>query len=331
MSDLRPVRAGGPADLLALVPRLLGFHPDESVVVLTIGDARQPFHARVDLDGADADDLLEHLCGVAVRGGVTRMAVVVYSGDADLARAAGETLAARLVAVGVEPVCLVRADGTRWWPLDAGPGAVGTAYDLSCHPLTAEGVLEGAVVLSSRQELADSLVGDGSEASQVSELADAVLARLAHAVADRGTAIARDQLATEARWVGRRLRRFLEDRRRLDLHDVARLLVLTSLFLEIRDVALAEMSHPNAARQVELWRDVVRRAPVRFRAAPATLLGFAAWLSGNGALAWCAVDRAQDADPGYELARVLAEALAGAVPPWAWRPLPAAAPTVLED
>ena len=64
----------------------------------------------------------------------------------------------------------------------------------------------------------------------------------------------------------------------------------------------------------------MRRAPVHLRAAPAALLGFAAWLSGDGALAWCAVERAQEAEPGYGLAGLL-HALAGAVPPSAWEPL----------
>jgi len=66
----------------------------------------------------------------------------------------------------------------------------------------------------------------------------------------------------------------------------------------------------------------VRRAPPDLRAAPATLLGFAAWLSGNGALAWCAVDCAQQCDPDYSLAALLADALAGAIPPSVWRPFP---------
>jgi hypothetical protein len=91
------------------------------------------------------------------------------------------------------------------------------------------------------------------------------------------------------------------------------------------------MSQANAAGHVDLWRDVVRRAPAQVRAAPAALLGFAAWLSGNGALAWCAVDCAQEADPGYSLAGLLTQALTGAVPPSAWRPFPAEALTAFQD
>jgi hypothetical protein len=41
-------------------------------------------------------------------------------------------------------------------------------------------------------------------------------------------------------------------------------------------------------------------------------------LQGNGALAWCAVDRARQADPDQPLAALVADALEGAVPPTAW-------------
>jgi Domain of unknown function (DUF4192) len=61
---------------------------------------------------------------------------------------------------------------------------------------------------------------------------------------------------------------------------------------------------------------------VGLRAPAATLLGFSAWLSGDGALAWCAVERALDADPGYSLASLLTQLLAGAVPPSSWQPIP---------
>jgi hypothetical protein len=150
-----------------------------------------------------------------------------------------------------------------------------------------------------------------------------VVTRLARAVdAPLGRAAARHHLGLEGRWVRHRVSRFLQDAARLDAHDVARLATLLAVSLEVRDVAWAEMSHDNAASHVDLWRDVVRRVPVDLRAAPAALLGFAAWLSGDGALAWCAVECAQEASPGYGMAGLLTQALAGAVPPSAWRPIP---------
>ncbi|MFM9735908.1 DUF4192 family protein, partial [Streptomyces niveiscabiei] len=69
-------------------------------------------------------------------------------------------------------------------------------------------------------------------------------------------------------------------------------------------------------------RDVVRRSPLEALAPAAALLAFAAWLTGDGALAWCAVDRCQESDPDYGLAGLVSQALAGAVPPSAWSPFP---------
>lgn len=313
----RTYRARGPADLLALVPSLLGFHPEDSVVVLTVGDAAQPFHARVDLptDPVAVDDLAGHLAEVARRNATTRLALLVYCDDAGLAEALSVALECRLDGTGTDLVCAVRADGRRWWVLDGWADAAGVAYDVRSHPWTAQAVVEGTVVLSSRQELADSLVGtDLEETARIAGLADEVAAGLRRAT--------RRQLVPEGRWVRARVRRFLEDGERLDPHDAARLCTMMAVSLEVRDVAWAEMTHDNAAHHVDLWRDVVRRVPEELRAAPAAMLGFAAWLSGNGALAWCAVDRAQQAEPGYGLAGLLTQALAGAVPPSAWRPFP---------
>jgi hypothetical protein len=53
----------------------------------------------------------------------------------------------------------------------------------------------------------------------------------------------------------------------------------------------------------------------------AALLAFAAWLAGDGALAWCALDRCEEAEPGYRMAALLTHALAAALPPSSWRPL----------
>lgn len=336
MTDMHTVRASGPADLLALVPGLLGFHPEDSVVVITLGDATHRFHARVDLpsDPVGLEDLADYLTRVAHRNGVRSLAVVVYSEDAGLAETLVHDLATRLLAVHVEVACAVRADGERWWCVDPqarrGPG---TPYDISAHPLMAQAVVEGTVVLGSRRELADSLVGtDPEETEEIERLADEVALRMLQAAdSPVGARAARHHLVVEGRWVRHRVRRHLEDRVRLDASDVARLLVLVHLSLEVRDVAWAEMTHRNAALHVDLWRDVVRRAPVDLRAAPAALLGFAAWLSGNGALAWCAIDCAQESQPDYGLAALLTEALAGAVPPSAWRPLPTGALSLFQD
>jgi Domain of unknown function (DUF4192) len=322
MTETRTVRATGPADLLALAPRFLGFHPENSLVMLTLGDADHPLHARVDLPGdpEGVAGLAPYLARVAARNGVTRVALVCYTDDAAAARAVVDALDLEMHAVGVELVCVVRADGVRWWTLDTAGETPGDRYDVSSHPLTAEAVVDGRVVLPSRRDLAESLVGDDPEdARAVSALVDAELARLrAVLAAPLGPAASRHRLRGEGRWVERRVRRFLEDGLRLDADDVARLACATTLSTVLRDTALAEITRADAVRHVDLWRDLVRRCPSGVRAAPAALLGFAAWLSGDGALAWCAVERALAADPGHRLAELLAQALADAVPPSTW-------------
>jgi hypothetical protein len=305
---------------------LLGFHPEDSVVVMTIGDAVHTFHARVDLpaDQVELEEVTHHITGVAVRNGVQSLAVLVYTDDVGLADAVAASLDTRLVDAEIDVVCAVRADGARWWSLHhPGGSGPGTPYDVGSHPLMAQAVVDGTVVLASRQELADSLVGtDPAETEDVARLGDQVVCGLARAADSLLPDGARHHLVVEGRWVRHRLRRYLEDGARLDAFDVARLLVLVDLSVEVRDVAWAEITHTNASKHVDLWRDVVRRSPADLRAAPAALLGFAAWLSGHGALAWCAVDRAQEAQPDYGLASLLTQVLAGGMPPSAWRPIP---------
>jgi len=317
MTELRTVRATGPADLLALVPTFLGFHPADSVVLVTLGSAPSPVHARVDLpvDPEDAAGLAAHLAGVVDRNGVGAVALLLYTDDAALAAMVVDALVPRLVEVRCAVRCAARADGERWWLLGRPEQGPGTPYDLGTHPLTAEAVVEGRVMLASRAELAGTLVGDPTEVEEVETWLDEAADRLVTLLPSR------EHLVLEGRWVRHRVRRHLADGRRLDASDVARLLLLLHATVELRDVAWAEMHHGNAREHVTLWLDIVRRSPDELRAAPASLLGFAAWLSGRGALAWCAVERAQEAQPGYGLAGLLSTALAGGVPPSAWEPL----------
>ncbi len=325
MTAIRTVRATGPGDLLALVPSLLGFHPEDSVVLVTLGDARQPFHARVDLptSAEEVHLLAGHLAGVAERGGVTRAALVVYTDDGCVARAVVDALDDELMRAGTELVCVVRADGERWWVLDPVGEAGGTPYDVGSHPLMAQAVLEGTVVLGSRRELAETLVGnDPLETEQIAGLATEALGRLQDgARAPLGPAAARHQVAVEARWVEERVRRFLHDGERLAVQDVARLVVGVKVSGDVRDRAWAQLSRDSAARHVDLWRDLVRRTPVDLRAVPAALLGYAAWLSGHGALAWCAVETAFESEPDHGLATLLGRVLAAGMPPSSWDPI----------
>lgn len=319
--------ARSPEDLLALVPVVLGFVPADSAVLLTFG-AAQPFHARLDLpprrdpavppDRVEERELVDALVGPAVHHRVGRVAVVLYTGDA--ARAARFARAARrtLTRAGIDVVETLRVDGDRWWPLGRGdqrPGP-GTRFDLRSHRFLAESVLHGRVVLPSRETLSAGLEPMPAACDAVASAVDA---------ADRTAASAGPDAEEEA-WVRDLVRRAVDPP---DLADVARLL-RDLREIPLRDAAWLTMApsgetgEPSVDRtrrrhqQVAWWTAVVRRSPEPLRAAPASLLGFAAWQAGDGALAWCAVDVAEAADPEYSLTRLVRTALVNAVPPSAW-------------
>jgi hypothetical protein len=311
MQKPQPFTARRPLDLVAVVPHLLGFHPQDSVVLLTFG--RQPaFHARVDLPQGEDDQraVSEMLTAVVVRHRVRRVAVLVYTGDPWAAATVHDAVVPALVGRGVEIVDVLRVAADRFHAADE-PDDPGTPYDLSTHPFTAEQVLEGKVVHRSRSELAATLQPvDPGAVAEVAEAAEA---------ADRAasTGLCHDDLAGGARWVQQTVRGQIRSGSPLGAADAARLLALVACD-DVRDVAWAEMSRAEADRHTALWSDLVRRSPRQLLPAAACLLAFAAWLQGHGALAWCALDRCLEADPGYSMADSVAGLLENAVPPTAW-------------
>lgn len=331
MTNSRTMKAKSPGDLLAIVPCVLGFHPEDSLVLLTVGGASDRFHARVDLprDPEGFTEVVGRLRAVVLRNGVRRCVLVAYTDDQCAAQELSDRLLRVLEVEEVSVVEAIRADGERWYSLTGCTEpccpAEGSAYDVGSHPFTAQSVLDGQVTLGSRQELVDSLIGTDPEAIEAVEaVADQSMHRFQaaarHPLGPPAPEAARTHLVQEGHWVKQRVRRFLADGASLDTDDAGRLLV-AMVAIEVRDVAWSEMTRTNAGRHVDLWRDLLRRTPHDLMAAPAALLGFAAWLSGDGALAWCAVERCQEAEPDYRLASLLTEALAGAVPPSRWEPV----------
>jgi hypothetical protein len=85
--------------------------------------------------------------------------------------------------------------------------------------------------------------------------------------------------------------------------------------LRVRDDAWARMEPEHRSAHLRLWTDLTRLARPGYVAAPAALLAFVAWQSGDGALANVALDRALADSPGYSMALLLREALDSGAPP----------------
>lgn len=75
------------------------------------------------------------------------------------------------------------------------------------------------------------------------------------------------------------------------------------------------MDSAERKSHLRLWLDLTRLALPCYLPAPASLLAFVAWQSGNGALANMALDRVLAADPGYSMATALQHVLDLGTPP----------------
>jgi len=313
MTKQKKLTARTPEDLLAVVPIVLGFHPEQSVVMLTFGATGGPpgvsdsFHARIDLPGpAELDGAVAPLLGAAVRHGVPRVAFVLYTADAQLADLAALRLSGAFGDEEIEVVAILRADDGRWYPVGPGAAQVGHPFDASAHPFAAESVYEGAVIHQSRAALASSLAARPEEVTKVDELVPAAMGRLGMGLGP-----------AESRWVAGTVRETVASGGVLGAAEVARLVVaLTEQ--RARDEAWVQITRAGSERQVLFWTDVLRRTPERLVPAPACFLAFSAWLSGQGALAWCALERCEEVAPGFPMAEPIALALDRAMPPRSW-------------
>ncbi|GAA1475796.1 hypothetical protein GCM10009623_02420 [Nocardioides aestuarii] len=296
--------ARSPEDLLAVARVVLGFDPDDSVVMLTFGGPG-PFHARVDLPpprcAADELALLaDTLLRPALRHRVEATVLLVFGDDDRTARRAVRAVTRSLEGAGIACLEAIRAHAGRWHPLHGrlrGAGSAGVTYDVTAHPFVVDAVLRGRVIHGSRAELAATLDADPELSAAVTRC--------------------RPAAAASPEWAAATARHHALAGTVPPAPEAARLLEAVAE-QSVRDAVWGDVERGEARHHVELWSALVRRAPDDLVAHAAAVLAFVAWLSGDGALAWCGVDRARAACPDHSLAALVASALEGAVPPSSW-------------
>jgi hypothetical protein len=347
MADARTpvhVRIGGLGDLVAALPHLIGFRPEESLLAVSLrGDrGRVGLTARVDLPPPEAEDpVLSQLVRSMLTDRPREVVLAVVSERTDRQRTDRPSRPVRTgvpdgapvaelphrdlvgnavrrfadARVPVRGVALVRRG--RWWSYDCAgqccaPGA-GTPVPGGTSPLAAASALTGQVVEDGRAGLARRIAPVGFLAA--AGMAQAC-AEVGNEVADRIALLGPDVVAGES-WSAVR---DAADRVRpgsvgaLPDRDVAR--VAWGLRdLEVRDRAMGLSLGASAAGAEVLWTEVTRRVPRPLDAAPATLLAVTAWVRGDGAMANVALDRALDSEPGQAMALLLRAALDACYPP----------------
>lgn len=260
-----------PDDILAVVPELLGFHPVESLVMLTFGGPR-PFQARVDLPQPhEIDDMIDALLHPCLQHEVPQVLMVIYSDTGvgpRLAKLAGR-LTAAFTQEGIEVIDAMWLREQKWW--ESFPrGTTGTLA------LTPRDSVIDRPVQASREALAAQLVTD----SPVEPNDDPFT------------------LTGPVDLTDQEIGALLEH-----LDD--------GIF---RDSCLYAITRGNAREWVPFWINVVRRSPDSHVANAAAVLGYVAWQAGDGALGWCAVDRAEEAG-NTSLAQLVAYVLRNAIAP----------------
>ncbi|MFC0221197.1 DUF4192 domain-containing protein [Nocardioides zeicaulis] len=295
-----------PEELLAAVPHMLGFQPEESVVLVPFRqglpslrvDLPTTTQARADVWEAIHEGLYRHVHPGA------QVALICFTPDDASAERASRHLTAHLETIGVTTQLRLHAHADTWRDLDT--GRTGSLATSATDRLAAQMVLAGAAQpVSSRQALAASLVGDRDPVAKV--------LTGVRAAASKNTVLA------ERSWAHAQLQQFHVDGNRLSDTDSARMLVAVE-DIGTRDVLWSNMTRQNAPSHVALWSDLTRRAPDSVRAAPSMLLAFSSWLRGDGARAWCALDQIPPGPP-YSMAALVASVLEHGLHPREWERL----------
>lgn len=155
------VTATSAADLMGLVPYLLGFHPAESLVVLLIRDRRVLLTARVDLPPAAlASGVVARFGHLADQHDASGVVLFAFSADLDPARALLELLVTGLQPFGLLDAVLVGE--SRWWSLTCTGAccpADGTAYDAQANRMAAEAVYAGLSAAAERSNIEAMVAG----------------------------------------------------------------------------------------------------------------------------------------------------------------------------
>jgi hypothetical protein len=304
-----------PHDLLAAIPFLIGYHPIDSLVVVSIKEESVGMAMRVDypiLQDENFFDAMAHHClSDAAEGAliVVYQPIDSFDGDRVVAQA---TAALSRAGIAIYESILI-ADGLFRSLL---------CHDNTCCPL------EGRPVppLDSSRIAAESVV-----AGHPMPFAT---------YADLGGSVRSNLLAYEAPWL-ERVSKSAVDPASPDLNNLQRdgataVIDLANDFIahgvstdqdliahvlgrlsdiQVRDFALGSHDEESINAYRTMWLHLLRSAPIGFIAPVATLAAAIAYESGEGALARAALARAFDDCPTYSLATLLQRVFSAGWPP----------------
>ncbi|MFC4374642.1 DUF4192 domain-containing protein [Nocardia halotolerans] len=324
-----PLRVDEPGELIAALPAMLGFVPERSLVVAVLhGDGRGRTTAieavvRFDLDSVTDPHHIDQLCAclssICVREAATGVLAVFVDDRRESAALEAlrivtllETLDAEGIVVrGAWAVPAIAAGARFRGLLDT---ATGSVADPGASMIALSHVLDGKQIRPSRGELTALVAPDPPLCARVGDRLGSAVTRYRAGLsaaqrAGRSTAYQRRALE----WVLWQIADAASGEPRAD-RELAQL-AATLRDRPIRDAlyGLALGDHAEAAEQ--LWAQLARATPGTDRAEAAALLGFSAYVRGDGPFAGIALAAAVAADADHSMAVLLETSLQSGLRP----------------
>lgn len=313
-----PITITSPEAAVAATPYLLGFVPQDSMVLLFSNDLGRNMALRVDLPPQPD---LAWINSILVGISETPASKVILLAYADTVPPSFGTQIVRWLADLLEPVMevmsvMVIGDG-RIRSLRADPDEdQEEGFDVESlrhHPVVAQCVAEGMACVAARSDLAE----------QVQPVHDAMSKQVAQATRTASTVhdYERHRDALEDHVVA-----LLHGDDDLTADDIVRLAeACADCYVRDPLIAVLLQAHTDSQAPLHCVRTrlgyALARLPDSHAGPVAATLALLAWADGDGATALIAADRAAELDPTNTLAPLVAQALQYGLPPTTWASL----------
>ncbi|MFM8366495.1 MAG: DUF4192 domain-containing protein [Candidatus Nanopelagicaceae bacterium] len=304
-----------PHDLLAAVPFLIGYHPTDSLVLISVKSDSLEMAMRIDFPKNPPEGSYQLLASHLKRDNSEGALIVAYEPADSLAGPEVLHNVADAVAsldIPIRELMLVR--NNHWRSL--------LCNDDKCCPPEGNQIEEFVNSRIAAEQVASGKVLPFSDSEG-----------LTHSIS--ATILAKD-LNWNAQVVGFRVDPDANNLNELQRDGAESILLLADFYsqngfckdydlmarvlgrlsdIQVRDFALGCHTDQTINSYWAMWRDLLRIAPPKFVAPVASVFASIAYENGEGALAHRALDRAIEDDPEYSLARLLRRVFSSGWPP----------------
>jgi len=308
-----------PGALIAALPAVLGFVPENSLVLVSVDDGDLGAVMRVDLT-EEITDQLGHLAKIAAAAEPEAAIAVIVDAEGahcpgcnaeyrQLCAALTDALSQYDIELWAVHVVDRVAVGGRWHCVD-GCGSGGTVEDPCASPLAAAAVLDGRRLYVRRADLlAVIAVEDPARSAELAGAIEQQAAKREEAwdadPAGCGRRDVKNAMALAARVAGGQTLSGAE------LAEVG----CSLRDVQVRDTLYALAVGERAGEAESLWALLARTLPPPWRVEALVLLAFSAYARGDGPLAGVSLDAALRCDPDHRMAGMLDRALQSGLRP----------------